>query len=115
MPRVKRGTTTKKRHKKLLLQTKGFRHGRKSLVKMAKQAVLKAGTYAYRDRKAKKRVFRRLWIVRLNAACRAHGISYSVFIKGLKDKKIEMDRKVLSDIAANEPEIFNSIIEKIKK
>ena len=114
MARVKRGVTTKARHKSLLAKTKGFRHGRKNLVKMARQANIKAGQYAYRDRRNKKRVFRRLWILKINAACKANDIKYSVFIKGLKDKEIELDRKVLSQIAEENPEEFVKIIEKVK-
>jgi large subunit ribosomal protein L20 len=114
MPRVKRGTTVKKRHKKLLAQTKGFRHGRKNLVKLARQADTKAGQYAYRDRRVKKRDFRRLWIVQINAACRLNDIKYSVFMNGLKNKKIELDRKVLSQIAQENPEEFKKLVEKVK-
>jgi len=114
MTRVKRGVMVKKRHKKLLELTKGYRHGRSKLVKVAKQATLKAGVYATRDRKVKKRKFRQLWIIRLNAAVRAHGMIYSKFIKALHDKKIELDRKVLSDIALNNPEEFTKIIERVK-
>lgn len=114
MSRVKRGVMVRKRHKKLLTLTKGYRHTRKNLVKVARQATLKAGVYQYRDRRNKKRAFRSLWIVRLNAAVRAHGLSYSKFIKGLKDKKIELDRKVLTDLAVNNPEEFTKIINKIK-
>jgi len=114
MARVKRGVMVKKKHKSLLKLTKGFRHGRKNLVKVARQAALRAGAHAYRDRRNKKRVMRSLWIIRLNAAVRLHGMSYSKFIKALKDKKIELDRKVLSDIAANNPEEFTKIIAKVK-
>ncbi|MBM2820529.1 MAG: ribosomal protein bacterial-type, large subunit ribosomal protein [Candidatus Berkelbacteria bacterium] len=114
MPRVKRGMTTKAKHKSLFAKTKGFRHGRKNLVKMARQADMKAGQYAYRDRRVKKRTFRQLWIIQINAACRQNDIKYSTFIKGLKDKKIELDRKVLADIAENNPEEFKKIIEKVK-
>ncbi|OGD56400.1 50S ribosomal protein L20 [Candidatus Berkelbacteria bacterium RBG_13_40_8] len=114
MPRVKRGIQTKKTHKNILKTTKGYRHGRKSLIKMAKQAQVKAGKYAYRDRRVKKRDFRRLWIVQINAACRQNDIKYSVFIKALKDKKIELDRKVLADLAENNPEEFAKIVKKVK-
>jgi large subunit ribosomal protein L20 len=114
MARVKRGIQTKKTTKNLLKKTKGFRHGRKSLVKMAKQAATKAGQYAYRDRRNKKRDFRRLWIVQINAACRQNDIKYSVFIKALKDKKIELDRKVLADLAENNPEEFSKLVQKVK-
>ncbi len=114
MPRVKRGTTTKQKHKNLLARTKGFRHGRKNLVRMARQADLKAGQYAYRDRRVKKRDFRRLWIIQINAACRLNEISYSVFINGLQKQKIDLDRKILADLAQNEPEEFKKLVEKIK-
>lgn len=114
MSRVKRGTTTRARHKRLLAHTRGFRHGRKNLVRMARQADLKAGQYAYRDRRVKKRTFRQLWIIQINAACRQNDIKYSTFIKALKDKKIELDRKVLADLAENEPEEFKKLVEKVK-
>ena len=114
MSRVKRGVMVRKKHKKLLKLTKGYRHGRKNLVKVAQQAAFRAGQHAYRDRRNKKRVFRALWIVRLNAAVRAQGLTYSKFIKLLKDNKIELDRKVLADLALNNPEEFTKIVEKVK-
>ena len=114
MSRVKRGVTVKKRHKKILAKTKGFRHGRKNLVKMSRQADLKAGQYAYRDRRVKKRDFRRLWILQINAACRLNGIKYSTFMNGLKKAKIDLDRKVLSQIAQENPEEFKKLVEKVK-
>ncbi len=114
MSRVKRGVTTKARHKRLFAKTRGFRHGRKNLVKMARQADLKAGQYAYRDRRVKKRTFRQLWIIQINAACRLNDIKYSTFINGLKDKKIELDRKILADLAENEPDEFKKLVEKVK-
>ena len=114
MSRVKRGIQVKKSHKNLLKQTKGYRHGRKNLVKMAKQAATRAGQYAYRDRRNKKRDFRGLWIIQINAACRLNGITYSVFMKGLKDKKIELDRKVLSQIARENPEEFAQLVARVK-
>lgn len=114
MARVKRGVQTKKTHKNLLKKTKGYRHGRKSLVRQANQAVMKAGEHSYRDRKIKKRVFRGLWIVQINAACRQNDISYSVFMNGLKKHKIELDRKVLSNIAQENPEEFTKLVEKAK-
>lgn len=114
MTRIKRGVMVRKSRKNLFKLTKGFRHGRKNLVRMAKQAVLKAGTYAYRDRRNKKRAFRRLWIVRLNAAVREHGLKYSIFINGLTKAKIELDRKVLSQIALENPEEFTKIVERVK-
>jgi len=114
MSRVKRGMMVRKRHKNLLKKTKGFRHGRKNLVKMARQADLKAGQYAYRDRRVKKREFRSLWIIQINAACRQNDIKYSTFINGLKKAKIELDRKVLAQIAREEPEEFKKLVEKVK-
>ncbi|KKQ16828.1 MAG: 50S ribosomal protein L20 [Berkelbacteria bacterium GW2011_GWA1_36_9] len=114
MPRVKRGTTVKAKHKKLLSHTKGFRHGRKNLVRMARQADTKAGQYAYRDRRNKKRDFRRLWIIQINAACKLNDIKYGIFINGLKTHKIELDRKVLSQIAQENPEEFKKLVEKVK-
>lgn len=114
MSRVKRGVTTKKKHKSLLAKTKGFRHGRKNLVKLARQADTKAGQYAYRDRRVKKRDFRQLWITQINAACGLNDIKYSIFIKGLKDKKIELDRKVLAQIANENPQDFKKLVERVK-
>lgn len=114
MSRVKRGTTASKRRKNVLKHTKGFRWGRKSKYKLAKQALQKAWTYAYRDRKVKKRVFRKNWQVQIGAACKAEGISYSKFIAGLKNKDIELDRKVLAQLAQEQPAIFKQIIEQIK-
>ena len=114
MSRVKRGVTTKARHKRLLAKTRGFRHGRKNLVRMARQADLKAGQYAYRDRRVKKRTFRQLWIIQINAACRLNDIKYSTFINGLKNKKIDLDRKILADLAEHEPEEFKKLVEKVK-
>lgn len=114
MTRVKRGTTAHKRRKRLLKHAKGFRWGRKSKYKAAKEALMHAWTYAYRDRKVKKREFRKLWQIQINAACRELGISYNKFIFGLKEKKIELDRKVLSELAKEKPEIFKQIVEKVK-
>ena len=114
MTRVKRGTTAHKRRKHLLKNTKGFRWGRKSKYKAAKEALLHAWTYAYRDRKVKKREFRKLWQIQINAACRELGVSYNKFIFNLKEKKIELDRKVLSELAKEKPEIFKQIVEKVK-
>ena len=114
MPRVKRGVMHSKRRKNVLKQTKGFRWGRKKLIKVAKTAVLKAGSYAYRDRRAKKRTARALWQVQLNAAVGEHGLSYSKFIAGLKKAKIEMDRKVLASLAQKHPAVFAKIVEKVK-
>jgi large subunit ribosomal protein L20 len=114
MARVKRGVTTKKTHKNLFAKTKGYRHGRKNLVRMANQALLKAGQHAYAHRRTKKRDFRALWIIQINAACRMNGITYSVFIKALKDKKIELDRKVMSQMAEQNPQDFADLVEKVK-
>jgi len=115
MVRVKRGVTAHKRRKKVLKHTKGFRWGRKSKYKAAKEALLHAWTYSYRDRRNKKREFRKLWQIQINAACRKQGISYSRFIHELKEKKIELDRKVLSDLAKNNSKIFEKIVEKVKE
>lgn len=112
--RVKGGVTTKKRHKKILAQTKGMRDGRSKSIKRAKEAVLKAGANAYIDRRNKKRSFRSLWNIRINAAVREFGLSYSKFIAALKAKNIELDRKILAEIAAERPEVFEKIVEKVK-
>lgn len=114
MPRVKRGVTARARHKKVLALAKGYRGRRKNVYRIAKQAVMKAGQYAYRDRRAKKRVFRRLWIARINAATRQQGLSYSRFIAGLKKAAIELDRKVLADMAVNDAAAFASIVNQVK-
>ena len=114
MPRVKRGVTARARHKKVLALAKGFRGRRKNVFRIAKQAVMKAGQYAYRDRRTKKRVFRRLWIARINAAARGLGVTYSKFMAGLKKAQIDIDRKVLADMAVNDPAAFGSIVEKVK-
>ncbi len=114
MPRVKRGTQHTKRRKNLLSKTKGMKWGRKSKIKLARPAMLKAGVYAYRDRRNKKRSFRRLWQIRLNAAVRPLGLSYSAFIDKLKKAGVTLDRKVLSQIAKDQPAVFNNIVEKIK-
>ena len=115
MVRVKRGKIAHKRRKHLLKYAKGFRWGRKSKYRAAKEALYHAWEYAYRDRKAKKREFRKLWQIQINAACRQVGLSYSKFIAGLKKNKIELDRKILSNLAQNHPEIFKKIVEKVKK
>jgi large subunit ribosomal protein L20 len=115
MVRVKTGKISHKRREKLLKYTKGFRWGRKSRLRAAKEAILHAWSHAYRDRKRKKREFRRLWQIQINAACREQGLSYSKFIHGLKEKKIELDRKILAQIAQNHPEIFEKIVEEVKK
>ena len=115
MSRIKRGTTTKRRHKKVLKAAKGYRGLRNKLFRQAKNAVMRAGRHAYAHRRTKKRDFRRLWITRLSAACKANGMNYSRFINGLHENKIALDRKVLSDIAIHEPEVFKLIVEKVKK
>ncbi|HUF19585.1 MAG TPA: 50S ribosomal protein L20 [Burkholderiales bacterium] len=109
MPRVKRGVTARARHKKVLEQAKGFRGRRKNVYRVAKQAVMKAGQYAYRDRRNKKREFRALWIVRINAAAREFGLTYSTLINGLKKAQVEVDRKVLADIAVFDRAAFEKI------
>lgn len=114
MARVKRGVTASKRRKNVLEMAKGFRWRRSKNYVAAKEALLKAGKYAHRDRRAKKRTNRRLWILRLNNAVREFGISYSAFINKLKDKNVELDRKVLSEIAAKHPAIFSKLVEKVK-
>jgi large subunit ribosomal protein L20 len=110
MARIKRGTTTKTRHKRLLVQAKGYYGRRKNTIRIARQAVEKAGQYAYRDRKVKKRSFRALWIQRINAAVRAEGLTYGAFMHGLKLAGVDLDRKVLADIAMHEGEAFKGII-----
>lgn len=114
MPRVKRGVASHKRHKKMLKATKGYRGLRNRTFKQAKTAWMKAGEHEYVDRKNKKRVMRRLWIVRLNGACRAAGINYSRFIEGLTKKAVLLDRKVMSEIARTEPEVFAQLVEVAK-
>lgn len=114
MPRVKRGVTAHARHKKILALAKGFRGRRKNVFRIAKQAVMKAGQYAYRDRRAKKREFRRLWIARINAAARELGLTYSKFMNGMRKASIDIDRKVLADLAVKDPAAFGSIVEKVK-
>ena len=114
MPRVKRGVIAHARHKKILALAKGFRGRRKNVFRIAKQAVMKAGQYAYRDRRTRKRVFRQLWIARINAASRELGVTYSKFMAGLKKAQIDIDRKVLSDMAIHDPAGFSSIVDKVK-
>ncbi|MBV00965.1 MAG: 50S ribosomal protein L20 [Citromicrobium sp.] len=114
MPRIKRGVTTRQKHKRLLDQAKGYRGRRKNTIRVARQAVEKAGQYAYRDRKVKKRSFRGLWIQRINAGVRAEGLTYSQFMHGLKLAGVELDRKVLADIAMHEGEAFSAIIAQAK-
>ncbi len=114
MPRVKRGVTSKARHNKILRKAKGYYGARSKLYKTAKQAVTKAGQYAYRDRRQRKRQFRALWITRINAAARQHDMSYSRLINGLNLAEIEVDRKVLADIAVHDPEAFGVIAAQAK-
>ena len=115
MSRVKRAVQARKHRKHLMKHAKGFKYGRKSKFKLAKDALRHAWTYAYRDRKVKKRNFRNLWNLQINALARANGITYSRFINGLKAKKIELDRKVLSELAKERPEIFKKIVEEVKE
>jgi large subunit ribosomal protein L20 len=115
MPRVKRGVTARARHKKVLKKAKGYYGARSRTYRAAKPSVIRAGQYAYRDRRVKKREFRGLWIVRINAAAREHGLSYSRFIAGLKKAAIEIDRRVLADIALHEKEAFGALAEQAKR
>ncbi|MFT4797837.1 MAG: large subunit ribosomal protein L20 [Candidatus Azotimanducaceae bacterium] len=115
MPRVKRGVTAHRRHKKVLKQAKGYYGARSRIYRVAKQAVTKAGQYAYRDRKVRKRMFRALWIQRINAAARLHGLSYSRMIHGLKLAEVEVDRRVMADLAVHEKEAFAALAEIAKK
>ena len=115
MPRVKRGVTAKARHKKVLKEAKGYYGARSRTYKVAKQAVDKAGQYAYRDRRQRKRQFRQLWIVRINAAARDNGLSYSRMIAGLSKASIELDRKVLADLAVNDKAAFSALAEQAKQ
>ena len=114
MPRVKRGVTARARHRKVLDKAKGYRGRRKNVYRIAKNAVTKAGQYAYRDRRQRKRTFRALWIARINAAAREHGMSYSVFMNGLKRANIEIDRKLLADLAVADKPGFAKIASQIK-
>lgn len=114
MSRIKRGVTASKRRKKILKMAKGYRWRRKSNFRAAKEAVIKASKYSYRDRRTKKRVNRRLWILRLNNAVREFGLKYSSFIKSLKDKKIQLDRKILSQLAIEEPKVFAKVVDAVK-
>jgi large subunit ribosomal protein L20 len=114
MPRVKRGVTARARHKKVLDLAKGFRGRRGNVYRIAKEAVMRAGQYAYRDRRVKKREFRALWIARINAAARELGLSYSVLMNGLKKAAIEVDRKVLADLAVHDKVAFSKLAEQAK-
>ena len=115
MSRIKRGTTTRAKHNRILDQAKGYYGRRKNTIRIARQAVEKAGQYAYRDRKVKKRSFRALWIQRINAAVREEGLTYSQFINGAKKAGIELDRKVMADLAMNEGNAFTAIIAQAKQ
>lgn len=114
MARVKRGVTGRRRHKKVLKLAKGYYSARSTVYRVAKQAVIKAGQYAYRDRKAKKREFRGLWIIRINAAARIHGLSYSRFMNGLKKAEIAIDRKILAELAVFNKDAFAQLAEQVK-
>ena len=114
MPRVKRGVIARARHKKILSKAKGYYGARSRIYRVAKQAVIKAAQYAYRDRKQRKRQFRALWIVRVNAAAREHGLSYSRMINGLNKAVVLIDRKILADLAVNDKVTFGKLVEKAK-
>ena len=114
MARVKRGVVAGARHKKILKKAKGYYNARRKIYRVAKQAVIKAGQYAYRDRRAKKREFRALWIARINAAVREVGMTYSAFMNGLKKASIDIDRKVLADLAVHDKAAFTKIAEQAK-
>ena len=114
MPRVKTGPTRRRRHKKILKAAKGYWGGRHRLVKSAKETVMRAGNYAWRDRRTKKRNFRQLWLVRINAAVRQRGMSYSQFAGGLRKAGVEVNRKMLAHLAVEEPEAFDAVVEKAK-
>lgn len=113
--RVKRGVETKRKHKKVIKQTKGMQRARRKSVKLAKQAVVRSLQYSYRDRRNRKRDIRRLWITRINAASRVNGTTYSNLISGMKAKNVELDRKTLSELAVNEPEVFSQIVTFVSK
>lgn len=115
MPRANSSVPRHRRHRKIVKQAKGYYGARSRTFKAAKDAVWKAGQYAYRDRRTKKRMFRRLWIMRINAAAREHGMTYSAFIAGLKNKGIELDRKALADMAVNEPNAFGELVKTVQK
>jgi large subunit ribosomal protein L20 len=115
MPRVKRGVTAHAKHKKVIARAKGFRGRRGNVFRVANEAVMKAGQYAYRDRRQRKRQFRSLWIARINAAARSHGLTYSALMNGLKKAAIEIDRKVLADLAVADATAFAQIAEQAKK
>jgi len=115
MPRVKRGKTHVAKRKRLFKQAKGYKWGRKNTIRLAKTAITKAGVHAFTDRRKKKRVNRALWQVKINAACRQHGLTYSKFINLLKKNKIELDRKVLAELAEKQPKVFEKIVAEVKK
>jgi len=115
MPRVRPGHKTRQRHKRVLKATKGYRATRSTLFRPAKQALIKSGQYAFRDRRARKRDFRSLWVIRISAACDAHGISYSRFMNGLKKASVFLNRKMLSEIAIADPSAFDRLVELAKK
>lgn len=115
MARVKRGLTTRRRHKKIISMAKGFKWLRKNVFKLAKQAVIKSGINAYRDRRRKKRDFRRLWIQRISAALRVQGIQYSRFIYNMQNEHVRINRKMLADLAAQHPETFQAIVKTVQK
>lgn len=115
VPRIRRAIHARKKRKKILKQAKGYMWGRKSKYRLAKDALRHAWAHAYRDRRRKKREFRALWNIQINAAVRQHGLTYSKFINGLKKNKIELDRKILADLAQNNPEIFKKIVESASK
>ncbi len=114
MPRVKRGVNARARHKKVIAQAKGYQGRRKNVFRVAKQAVTKAGQYAYRDRRQRKRQFRSLWITRINAAAREHGLSYSQLINGLNKSEIDVDRKLLAELAVNNNQAFAELVNEAK-
>jgi large subunit ribosomal protein L20 len=114
MSRVKRGVTARARHKKILAEAKGYYGARSRVLRVAKQAVIKAAQYAYRDRRQRKREFRAIWITRVNAGARSHGMSYSTFMNGLKKASIEIDRKILADIAVHDKPAFAALVEQAK-
>lgn len=114
MPRVKRGTINKKKHKKIMELAKGYRGAKSRHFKRANEQVLHSLSYAYRDRRQRRRDFRKLWIIRINAAARLNGMSYSLFMNGLKAANVEVDRKVLADMAVNDPQAFANLVELVK-
>lgn len=114
MSRVKRGVTARAKHKKVMAKAKGYYGARSRVFRVAKQAVIKAAQYAYRDRRQRKREFRALWIVRVNAAARSHGMSYSAFMNGLRKSSINIDRKILADIAVHDKTAFSALVEQAK-